>query len=57
MPSGIGSVVTIEPEGAAIAAAKIFALDDEVIEETIKVYQTSKKKELQNANESIKKLK
>ena len=26
VPSGIGSVVTIEPEAAAIAAAKIFAL-------------------------------
>ena len=29
VPSGIGSTVTIEPEGAAIAAAKIFALEEE----------------------------
>ena len=28
VPSGIGSVVTIEPEGAAIATAKILALED-----------------------------
>ena len=27
MPSGIGSVITIEPEGATIAAAKILALE------------------------------
>ena len=57
VPSGVGSVVTIEPEGAAIAAAKIFALDDTVVAETLKVYQASKKKELEKANESVKKLK
>jgi 5-(carboxyamino)imidazole ribonucleotide mutase len=57
VPSGVGSVVTIEPEGAAIAAAKIFALEDTIALETIKNYQTSKKKELENANESVKKLK
>ncbi|MDH5788907.1 MAG: AIR carboxylase family protein, partial [Candidatus Bathyarchaeota archaeon] len=27
VPSGVGSVVTIEPEGSAIAAAKIFAVE------------------------------
>ena len=57
VPSGVGSVVTIEPEGAAIAAAKIFALEDTVIAETVKIYQASKKKELEKANESVKKLK
>jgi 5-(carboxyamino)imidazole ribonucleotide mutase len=57
VPSGIGSVVTIEPEGAAIAVAKIFALDDATVAETIKNYQASKKKELEKANESVKKLK
>lgn len=55
--SGVGSVVTIEPEGAAIAAAKIFALEDTVAAETVKGYQASKKKELEQANESVKKLK
>ena len=34
VPSGIGSVVTIEPEGAAIAAAKILALEDTELEAT-----------------------
>jgi 5-(carboxyamino)imidazole ribonucleotide mutase len=57
VPSGVGSVVTIEPEGAAIATAKIFALEDTVVAETVKGYQASKKKELENANESVKKLK
>ena len=57
VPSGVGSVVTIEPEGAAIVAAKIFALDDTVAAEAVKGYQASKKKELEKANESVKKLK
>ena len=57
VPSGIGSVVTIAPEGAAIAVAKIFALDESSVAETIKNYQASKKKDLEKANESVKKLK
>jgi len=57
IPSGIGSTVTIEPEGAAIAVAKIFALGDAEIAERVKNYQASKKKELEKANESVKKLK
>ena len=57
VPSGIGSVVTIEPEGAAIATAKILALEDSALAETVKNYQSGKKKELEKANESIKKLK
>jgi 5-(carboxyamino)imidazole ribonucleotide mutase len=57
VPSGIGSTVTIEPEGAAIAVAKIFALGDNEMAESIKNYQAGKKKELEKANESVKKLK
>jgi 5-(carboxyamino)imidazole ribonucleotide mutase len=57
VPSGIGSVVTIEPEGAAIATAKILGLQDKELEINVKVYQESKKKELDKANESVKKLK
>ena len=56
VPSGIGSVVTIEPEGAAIVAAKIFALEDETINKIIKDYQSNKKKTLAQANEKIRKL-
>ncbi len=57
VPSGIGSVVTIEPEGAAIAATKILSLQDVNLEANVKTYQESKKKELDKANESVKKLK
>jgi 5-(carboxyamino)imidazole ribonucleotide mutase len=57
VPSGIGSVVTIEPEGAAIATAKILGLQDKELEINVKAYQESKKKELDKANETVKKLK
>jgi 5-(carboxyamino)imidazole ribonucleotide mutase len=57
VPSGIGSLVTIEPEGAAIAAAKILALQDAMLEANVKAYQDGKKQELEKANEAIKKLK
>ncbi len=57
VPSGIGSVVTIETEGAAIAAAKILGLQDSQLEANVKNYQEGKRKELEKANESVKKLK
>ena len=57
VPSGIGSVVTIEPEGAAIAAAKIFAVEDKDIEKRVKDYQAAKKREIETANDIIKKIK
>ena len=56
VPSGIGSVLTIEPEGAAIAAAKILALSDKELEKRISAYQSSKKIEIEKANERVKKL-
>lgn len=57
VPSGIGSVVTIEPEGAAIAAAKIFAICDEALEKRVRGYQQTKREEIDKADLSIKKLK
>ena len=57
VPSGIGSVVTIEPEGAAIATAKILGLQDKELDVNVRAYQENKKKELDKANESVKKLK
>jgi len=57
VPSGIGLLVTIEPEGAAIAAAKIFALNDQEAAKRVKDYQLSKKREIGKADESVKKLK
>lgn len=57
VPSGIGSVVTIEPEGAAIAAAKIFAIEDKKIAQRIREYQLAKKREIEKADDAVKKLK
>ncbi len=57
VPSGIGSVVTVEPEGAAIAAAKILAVDEKDVEKAVKTYQAEKKKELEKADEVVKKIK
>ena len=57
VPSGVGSVVTVEPEGAAIAVAKILALGDEKLEKGVRDYQLGKKKEIEKADENVKKLK
>jgi 5-(carboxyamino)imidazole ribonucleotide mutase len=57
VPSGIGSLVTIEPEGAAVAAAKILAVEDKELEKRVKEYQLGKKKEIEKANETVKKSK
>lgn len=54
VPSGIGSVVTIEPEGAAIAAAKIFAIEDQELAKRVREYQLVKKGEIEKADESVK---
>jgi len=56
IPSGIGSLVTVEPEGAAIAAAKILALEDQKLARRIKEYQLAKRKQIERADESIRKL-
>ncbi|KON32257.1 MAG: N5-carboxyaminoimidazole ribonucleotide mutase [miscellaneous Crenarchaeota group-6 archaeon AD8-1] len=53
VPSGIGSLVTIEPEGAAIAAAKIFALEDEQIRELVRKHQLATRETLAHANDKI----
>lgn len=57
VPSGIGSLVTVEAEGAAIAAAKILALTDKDLEQQILSYQWEKKKELEAADEKVRNLK
>ena len=56
VPSGIGSTVTIEPEGAAIAAAKILALEDKTLEKRVEEHQEAKKKVLEKANDAMKKM-
>lgn len=57
VPSGIGLVVTIEPEAAAIAVTKIFAAEDEGLAKRIGKYQMEKRKEIEKADASVMKLK
>lgn len=57
VPSGIGCVVTIEAEAAAIATAKIFALENKELEKKIVEYQSEKKKDIEKADEVIKNMK
>jgi len=57
VPSGIGSLVTIEPEGAAIAAAKIFALEDRALARRVSEYQKAMRVEIEKADASVMKLK
>jgi 5-(carboxyamino)imidazole ribonucleotide mutase len=57
VPSGIGSVVTVEPEGAAIAVAKIFAVEDADLAKRVREYQLGKKREIEKADKTVKKLK
>ena len=55
VPSGVASVVMIEPEGAALAAAKMLAVQDEELEKRIGDYQQSKKRDIEKADESTRK--
>ncbi|MDH7564188.1 MAG: 5-(carboxyamino)imidazole ribonucleotide mutase [Candidatus Bathyarchaeota archaeon] len=57
VPSGIGSLVTIEPEAAAIAAAKILAVADHKVAKRVKDYQQAQIAEIEKADQSVKKLK
>lgn len=57
VPSGVASLVTLEPEGAAIAAAKILAFGDQQLEKRVEAYQLAKKREVEEADENVRKLK
>lgn len=57
VPSGVGSLTTIEPEGAALAAAKIFAIEDTVTQKQVEKYQAEKRIEIEKADRKFKELK
>jgi 5-(carboxyamino)imidazole ribonucleotide mutase len=57
VPSGVASLMTIEPEGAALAAAKILAFENRDFEKAIGEYQDAKKREIEQADVAVKKLK
>lgn len=46
MPSGVAPMVVLEPENAALAVAKIFALKHDSVLEAIRDYQERKRKEV-----------
>ena len=53
MPSGVAPLVVLEPENAALAAAKILALKDEKVRERVREYQERKKREVEEADREI----
>ena len=57
VPSGVASLVTIEPEGAALAAAKVFALEDPALKKNVREYQNANRTKIEKADESARKLK
>lgn len=55
VPSGVGCVTIIEPKGAALAAAKIIALQDAEVKAKVEELQKKSKKEIDVADEEVKK--
>ena len=53
MPSGVCPMVVLEPEEAALAAAKILALSDEGLQQKIREYQEEKRKEIERDDKEV----
>src|SRR5437667_4636696 len=56
LPSGIASPTILEPEGAALLAAKILALSDTQLEQRLSTYKQRFTAELAQADEEVKQL-
>jgi 5-(carboxyamino)imidazole ribonucleotide mutase len=56
VPSGVGSLVTIEPEGAAVAAAKIFALEDTESARLVREYQLKNKRKIEASDKAVREI-
>jgi 5-(carboxyamino)imidazole ribonucleotide mutase len=54
LPSGIASPTILEPEGAALLAAKMFALSDTQLEQRLNAYKQRFSAELTQADEEVK---
>lgn len=57
MPSGVAPLVVLEPEAAALAAAKIFALSDEEISKKIAAYRRGIKEKLEADDRTLRRQK
>ena len=53
MPSGVAPLVILNPESAALAAAKIFALENPSLFKKIREFQLKKKKEVNIADSEV----
>lgn len=53
MPSGVCPLVVLEPEQAALAAAKILALKDKELAQKVKAYQERKKKIIEEDDQAL----
>ncbi len=56
LPSGIASPTILEPEGAALLAAKILALSDSQLEQRLNAYKQHVTAELAQADEEVQQL-
>ena len=54
MPSGVAPLVVLNPENAALAAAKILGLENPSISESVFQFQSEKRKEVNNADNEVK---
>jgi len=55
MPKGVAPLVVLEPEGAALAAAKIAALSDPTVRTRVRDYHTRLAQDIQSDDTSVRK--
>ena len=53
MPSGVAPLVVLEPQNAALAAAKIIGLNNENVRNKVIVFQETQRKKLLEDNETV----
>jgi len=53
MPSGVAPMVVLEPDGAALAAAKILGLTDKRVQEKVKEYQVMARETLEKDDRAV----
>ncbi|HKL71961.1 MAG TPA: AIR carboxylase family protein [Marinilabiliaceae bacterium] len=53
MPSGVAPMVVLEPDNAALAAAKIFGVSNETIRKNVAVFQKTHRDKLEADNQSL----
>lgn len=54
MPSGVAAMTVLDPDAAALAALKILALHDSILQKKIETYQQQMKEHLIEADKNVK---